>query len=124
MFEISVEREFCAAHAIVINGQREVTHGHNWRVTVFVRGPQLDAEGMLCDFHALERHVDEVTGRLDNADLNRTTPFDSVNPTAEQVARHIAESVSQRLPADVWLSHVRITEAPGCAATFWMDQRQ
>jgi 6-pyruvoyltetrahydropterin/6-carboxytetrahydropterin synthase len=84
----------------------------------------LDAEGMLCDFHALERYVDEITGRLNNADLNRTAPFDSVNPTAEQVARHIAESVSQRLPADVQLSHVRITEAPGCAATFWMDQHQ
>ena len=124
MYELSVEREFCAAHAITIKGERETTHGHNWRVSVFVRGPRVDADGMLCDFHMIERRVDEVTGRLNNADLNRTTPFDKVNPTAERVAQHIAESVAPSLPAEVRLSHVRVTEAPGCAATYWMDHRQ
>lgn len=124
MYELSVEREFCAAHAIIIKGACETPHGHNWRVKVFVQGPRLDADGMLCDFHMIERSLDEVTGRLNNADLNRTAPFDRVNPTAEQVARHIAVSVAAALPADVRLSRVRVTEAPGCAATYWLDQHE
>ena len=30
VYEITVEDEFCAAHAIVIRGEREAVHGHNW----------------------------------------------------------------------------------------------
>src|SRR5690606_16287926 len=54
MFEISVQRTFSAAHAIVVRGRREPLHGHDWRVTIVVAGNDLDADGLLCDFHALE----------------------------------------------------------------------
>src|SRR5690606_34763268 len=30
MYELKVQREFCAAHALMIKGQREPVHGHNW----------------------------------------------------------------------------------------------
>lgn len=118
MYELSVEREFCAAHAIVMAGRREVVHGHNWRVTVTVGGGKLDGDGLLCDFHALERSIDLVLAPLHNADLNATAPFDRVNPTAEHVARHIAERVATSMPSGIAIRSVRVTEAPGCAATF------
>lgn len=126
MYEVSVETEFCAAHAIVISGEREPVHGHNWRVGVTVSGGELDAEGLLLDFHALERLVGEIIGPFKNRDLNATAPFDRVNPTAEQVARHIAEGVARGLPglrkgnASTLLrvESVRVTEAPGCAVVY------
>jgi 6-pyruvoyltetrahydropterin/6-carboxytetrahydropterin synthase len=125
MFELSVEAEFCAAHALLIAGQREPVHGHNWRLTVTVAGPALDRDELLLDFHALEAVVQDVIGPFRNADLNAVPPFDRVNPSAEAVARHIAEAVQrglerQRRNADppYRVSAVRVTEAPGCAVVY------
>lgn len=118
MFELTVERTFSAAHAIVIAGERETVHGHDWRVRVTVAGEALDADGLLCDFHAVEAVLDDVLGPFHNADLNATPPFDHVNPTAEQVARHIADSVAAELPAGVRVASTAITEAPGCEAVY------
>ncbi len=126
MYQVSVETEFCAAHAIVLGGEREPVHGHNWRVTVTVAGEELDSDGLLLDFHALERLVGEIIGPFENRDLNTTPPFDRVNPTAEHVARHIAEGVSGGLGAlrtgaehpRLRVDSVRVTEAPGCAVVY------
>ena len=118
MYELTVERVFCAAHAIVINGRREPVHGHNWRVRLTVAGETLDANGLLCDFHEMERGMDAVIRRFDNANLNEIPPFDRVNPTAEAVARHIAEEVIKKLPKSVRLQRLTVTEAPGCEAAW------
>ena len=123
MFELSIETEFAAAHAILMGGQREPLHGHNWRVTVTISGPSLDREGLLCDFHLVESSLRDITGRWHNRNLNDTPPFSTgLNPTAEHIARQIANDLSGalagRVPAEVRVSAVRITEAPGCAATY------
>lgn len=118
MYELTVERTFCAAHAIVMGGQREPMHGHNWHLTMIVAGVSLDGDGLLCDFHALEASVDAIIDPLNNCNLNETPPFDEVNPTAEHLARHIAEAIRAKLPTGVKLQSVSVTEAPGCTATY------
>jgi len=118
MFELTVEREFCAAHAIVIAGEREAVHGHNWRVWLTVSGESVDGDGLLCDFHALEAGLDRVLAPFRNVDLNATPPFDRVNPTAELVARHIASEMAADLPAGATVSSVTVSEAAGCRATY------
>ncbi len=118
MFEISVQRTFSAAHALVVRGVRETLHGHDWRLTAVVAGDSLDEDGLLCDFHAIEAALDEVIAPLRNANLNEVGPFRNVNPSAEQVARHVAQRLAASLPPDVRLSRVSVTEAPGCEATY------
>jgi 6-pyruvoyltetrahydropterin/6-carboxytetrahydropterin synthase len=127
MFQISVAREFCAAHALVIRGLREPVHGHNFHLTVTLQGDRLDADGLLLDFHALERLLDEILHPLTNADLNAAPGL--ANPTAELVAKHIADRVVAGLPAIApagaplpRLASVRLTEAPGCAVVYLPDQ--
>ncbi len=122
MYELTVERVFSAAHALLINGQRESLHGHNWRVRLIVEGPELDADGLLCDFHLLERELDGIIRKWDNQNLNQTPPFDRVNPTAELVARTIADAIIPKLPPSVLLNCVRVTEAPGCEAVWKADR--
>lgn len=118
MYELTVEAAFSAAHALSIKGDREPLHGHDWRVTATVEGPELDADGLLCDFHDVERRLREITGALHNRNLNETPPFDDLNPSAEHVARWIADRLRPAIPAGALLISVRVTEAPGCAATF------
>lgn len=128
MYELTVEAEFCAAHALLIGGQREPVHGHNWHVTLTVAGPELDSDGLLIDFHALERLVQSVIGPFNNRDLNATPPFDRLNPSAENVARYLAGQVQEGLTAlarapgsripHIRVISTRVTEAPGCAVTY------
>ena len=129
MFHISVDREFCAAHALLFQGPmggREPIHGHNFRLTVTLQGHALDADGLLLDFHALERLVDEIIRPLTNADLTAAPALGGVNPTAELIAKHIADRVIAGLPGITpsgapvpTLASVRLTEAPGCAVTYF-----
>ncbi len=121
MFEIAVEAQFAAAHALTIAGVRETVHGHNWHVTVTVSGKTLDSDGLLCDFHTVESSLRDLTGRFHNNDLNAVAPFDrGLNPSAENVARVIAEELKANLDLSphAAIASVRVTEAPGCAATY------
>lgn len=118
MYALRVRRSFSAAHAIRMAGVMEPLHGHDWKVLVQVRGSSLDHDGLLCDFHLLERAVDDAVAPFHHRNLNETAPFDHDNPTAERVARHIAVTLLPRLPAGVTLDQVTVEEAPGCEAVF------
>jgi 6-pyruvoyltetrahydropterin/6-carboxytetrahydropterin synthase len=131
VYEVEVEGEFCAAHAILIKGEPEPLHGHNWRVRVTVAGANLDADGLLCDFHIVERALKTLIAAWNNRSLNEVEPFFvggrlRLNPTAEHVARAIADGLIAdlrgKLPKggrSAAVTAVRVTEAPGCAATYF-----
>jgi 6-pyruvoyltetrahydropterin/6-carboxytetrahydropterin synthase len=123
VFELSINAEFAAAHAIRIRGELEPLHGHNWHVTAGFAGETLDADGLLVDFHVLERTLLALVSEHHNRNLNERPPFSTgTNPTAEQVARHLADELVRRLPPEALrrarLIALTVTEAPGCAATY------
>jgi len=122
MFEITVETEFCAAHALLISGIREARHGHNFRVRVTVAGEKLDTDGLLCDFHLVKEVLGDILTPFSNSDLNETPPFDRVNPSAEEIARHIGETMGERLDEGLSpharVASVEVTETTGCWATY------
>lgn len=122
MYEITVEADFSAAHAIVIAGSREPIHGHNWHVVVTIAGDALDADGLLCDFHTVEDVLRGLIEPFHNRNLNDIPPFDRTNPTAELIAKHLgdrlAESLNPALAPAAWVASVRVTEAVRCRATY------
>lgn len=87
MYEIRVQAEFAAAHAITIAGTPETMHGHNWLVEASITGKLLDSDGLLCDFHTVEDVLGEIIGPFKNQTLNAVSPFTQINPSAENVAR-------------------------------------
>jgi 6-pyruvoyltetrahydropterin/6-carboxytetrahydropterin synthase len=117
-FQISTTREFAAAHALrLYDRSLEPVHGHNWRVRVTVAAPALDPIGVVMDFHALERLVDDIISPLHNRHLNEIPPFDNdLNPSAENVALHVARSL--RLPDPVTLVSVDVWETSTNRATY------
>lgn len=117
-YDLTISTSFSAAHSILIAGEPEPVHGHDWSVVVEVTSETLDRDGLACDFHELEAILARIVAPFHNANLNDVAPFNDVSPTAEHVARHIAESMSAALPGSVMLSFVRIGEAPGCEATY------
>jgi 6-pyruvoyltetrahydropterin/6-carboxytetrahydropterin synthase len=122
VYEVRVETEFSAAHRLRgYEGACERLHGHNYRVVLALCCNELDSLGMAVDFREVKRIAKDVVGRLDHRCLNEVEPFDTVNPTAEQIARHIAEAVDGRLPAGVSVQGVTCWESDRCSATYLPD---
>ncbi len=111
-FEISAERRFAASHQLrLYDGTLEPLHGHNWRVRVTVAAAELDAIGVVMDFHELERLLGDVVERFGNSHLNEQVPFKAeLNPSAENVALHVARAI--KLPDRVRLTMVEVWETP------------
>jgi len=63
-------------------------HGHNWKITVYCRGEKLNSLGILVDF----RDIKKAVSFFDHKYLNDLFPEDE-NPTAENLARRICESI-------------------------------
>ena len=120
MYQLDVESDFAAAHQLrEYRGQCENLHGHNWRVRLSVRGDTLDASGMLIDFAVLKHELRDACRALDHRFLNELPPFDRVNPTSENLARHLAEALAARLPAGVRVAAVRVWESDRASASYF-----
>lgn len=121
MYEVMIEEEFSAAHALRgYRGKCENLHGHNWKVEVYVRGEQLDNVGMLVDFKVLKAATRRVMKYLDHQNLNELQPFDNeMNPSSEHLAEFILLRVSEEISdSRVKVYKVRVWETPSTCATY------
>jgi len=121
MYEVSISAHFSAAHHLRgYPGSCAALHGHNWEVEVFVSGNTLNGTGILLDFRQLKNAVQEELTRLDHTDLNTLEAFRECNPTSENLARHLYETLSARFASpDCRLSRVSVRETPGSRASYW-----
>ena len=109
------EVQFSSAHRLRnYHGKCENLHGHNWRVRLFVTRAELDATGFVMDFKVLDAVLKEIMELLDHKDLNSLKEFETVNPTAENIALlvfKLAEEKIARLDKDVKVSKVCVWES-------------
>ena len=119
MFEVSVEETFAAGHALRnYRGKCENVHGHNYRVEITLEGEELNQAGLLVDFGDLKRVMRAVVARLDHQFLNDLAPFDSINPSAENLAKYFYDEVSSGIAAGPRLREVKIWETDITSATY------
>lgn len=112
-WELTVKGHFDAAHSLVgYPGECRELHGHTWDVEVTVRGSRLDSVGIVYDFKTLKADLGAVLEPLDHAHLNEVEPFDTLNPTAENLARYICECLEGRVGQGVSVVEVAVWESP------------
>ena len=90
-------------------------HGHNYIVEVTLEGDPDPVSGMVLDLKDLKQILEEeVVGPMDHRFLNyEVKPFDSVVPTAENIAREIWRRLEARFPnGSPTLRNVRLFETP------------
>lgn len=110
---LEVEFQFAAAHRLPrYDGPCFRMHGHNYRMVVAVEGEVDPASGMVADFGAVKRVVQEhVLAQFDHRTLNDLLE----NPTAENIARWAFEALSPALPG---LAEVRLYEIPDSCVVY------
>jgi 6-pyruvoyltetrahydropterin/6-carboxytetrahydropterin synthase len=119
MFEVKIVRHFAAAHRVEdYPGNCERLHGHNWRVEVVARRKELDGLGMVMDFRKLKELTQQALEPFDHNYLNEIPPFDRLNPTAENIARHLYEVLSAAAP----VTRVDVYETDTSVASYFKDE--
>jgi 6-pyruvoyltetrahydropterin/6-carboxytetrahydropterin synthase len=122
MYEVSVDETFSSGHALRgYKGKCENVHGHNYKVRVTLAGKELDNVGLLYDFVHLKQVIQGVIRALDHRYLNDFAPFDTINPSAENIARYIYDEASKQMkqPANgAGISSITVWETDVTAATY------
>ncbi|MBR5101677.1 MAG: 6-carboxytetrahydropterin synthase [Muribaculaceae bacterium] len=100
MYYVKKTLEISACHQLYLDYESkcENLHGHNWMVCVYCRTHELDSNGMVVDFSLIKKMIHD---RLDHRNLNEQL---DINPTAENLARWIVDTVPLCYRADVWES--------------------
>ena len=121
MYDLMIETQFSSAHQLRgYKGKCENLHGHNWRVQVTVSSDKLDDIGIVIDFHELKKITGEVISSLDHSFLNEVFPFTEINPSSENIAKWIYESIKKKLDQDQCnVSSVTVWENETASATYY-----
>lgn len=87
--------EFDAAHSLPgYPGKCAHMHGHTYQVEMVVEG-EVGQDGFVMDFYELKKILGSALQELDHRCLNEILP----NPTAESIARWIAERLKKEMEA-------------------------
>ncbi|MBF0563801.1 MAG: 6-carboxytetrahydropterin synthase QueD [Nitrospirae bacterium] len=125
MYELMIEATFAAAHQLRgYKGKCEQLHGHNFKVQIHVQADSLNDTGIAIDFHDLKRYTREVVDQLDHAFLNDVFPFTEINPSSENIARWIFDSMKKKIDTDEDYAHlaaVTVWESETASATYYED---
>ena len=116
MYSIKVEGDFSSAHNLRgYKGKCEELHGHNWKIEVAVSKKKLDKAGMVLDFKFIKNQLDVVLEKLDHKYLNNLAFFKKVNPTSENIAKYIYDSLKPKVTS---IKSVTVWESENSSATY------
>ncbi len=124
---IMKQLRFCAGHRLLNHGGRcENLHGHNYLAQVYVTGTETDAIGRVVDFSVIKRlfnsWIDEhwdhamILWQDDQAAIDAIQSVEPYrlhllpyNPTAENMARYLLETVAPSLLAEIPEYNVQVS---------------
>ena len=121
MYEVTVRTEFSSAHRLRgYDGKFENLHGHNWIAIGTVQAEELDGMGVGIDFVMLKEKMKGILSKLDYQNINEVSPFDQLNPSAENIAKWLYDQLSRDLnKGKVRVKRVEIKEFEHCGAVYY-----
>ncbi|HWJ02981.1 MAG TPA: 6-carboxytetrahydropterin synthase QueD [Verrucomicrobiae bacterium] len=118
LYRLTVRHHFDAAHYLrAYPGPCANLHGHRWLVEVSVKGDTLDEMGMLVDFGEIKKALKGLLKTLDHSLLNDHSHFQTLNPTAENLAKFLFDELNTAIEG-VALAGVKVYETPDAWAEY------
>lgn len=121
-FTVRVEARFEAAHFLhEYRGITEPLHGHSYKVEADLigQGGGVDADAIAVDFVSAKRKLELLAKKLDYGCINDVAPFDTINPSAENIAEWFARELQRAVEDESALvTSVTIWEGPVNSVTF------
>lgn len=97
-YTLKIVTDFAAAHYLRnYEGKCARLHGHNWKIELEVTATGLNEVGMGIDFQDMKTETKALLEGLDHYNLNDMPPFDKINPTAENLAAFIYQSLADQI---------------------------
>jgi 6-pyruvoyltetrahydropterin/6-carboxytetrahydropterin synthase len=96
-YVVRVEARFEAAHYLrEYRGISEPLHGHSYKVEaeLAARGGGVDNDAIAVDFVSAKRKLEALAKKLDYGCINDVAPFDTINPSAENIAEWFHRELS------------------------------
>lgn len=119
MFEVAVHDTIASAHQLSgYEGLCKNMHGHTWKVQIVVCGDTQDTVGFLTDFKVLKAMLREVLAPLDHVVLNDLPAFKGLNPSTENLARHIYRALKAPC-APLRLKQVQVWESETASVLYY-----
>ena len=97
MYYAIKDLEISAAHRLELSYPSPCSnlHGHNWKMRIYCRAEELNADGMVTDFTHIKRDIKDA---IDHKNINEVLPF---NPTAENLARWVVDTIPNAYRCEV-----------------------
>ncbi|MDE1921333.1 MAG: 6-carboxytetrahydropterin synthase QueD [Candidatus Omnitrophica bacterium] len=119
MFEVTVRDSIASAHQLPgYDGPCKDMHGHTWKVEVSVAGHTLDKVGLLTDFKVLKDKLKKVLMPLDHVVLNDLPAFKGLNPSTENIARHVYRAMREAC-APLEVKQVQVWESETASVVYY-----
>jgi len=120
MYEVSIDTSFSAAHRLCgYPGICKKMHGHNWVAKVYVRSVELDALGLVVDFHWLKETTDTILAQIDHSILNEHPAFRDSNPTSENISIWLYGELKKEFEGKpFWLHAIEVYETEHSSARY------
>jgi 6-pyruvoyltetrahydropterin/6-carboxytetrahydropterin synthase len=94
--EVGLSRSVHAFHIMPgLPGPEGQLHDHDYRIEIVVDREQLDGRGMVCDLDVLEAALTELTGRVEDRNLEEIRPAEALSPA-------VAAAGGESLAVRVW----------------------
>lgn len=98
-----------ANHAIYINGVLGDNHPHTWEIVI----DTIKIRNDFVQFDEVEKKAEEFFARFQDSDLNKTEPFDVINPTLENITEYFKDELARIFKENGWLlSVISVSETP------------
>jgi 6-pyruvoyltetrahydropterin/6-carboxytetrahydropterin synthase len=119
---VRIEARFEAAHFLrSYRGTSEPLHGHSYKVEaeLTAEAGSLDQDEIAVDFVSSKAKLEALAKRLDYGCINDVAPFDSINPSAENIAAWFHQELSSAVADEkAVVRSITVWEGPFNSVTY------
>ncbi len=98
-----------ANHSIMIGDKMGQVHPHTWEIMIDI----VKIIEEFVPFSIVEKTIDDVLAAYQDKYINEVEPFDTLNPTLENISEYFKNRIEEQLKQEGWLLlKMEISETP------------